>query len=72
MSDQQVRIAFMGSFLGNDEASNYRDEFFDYFGQDVKDGNLILLEDNIRFINNHWVVRILAENSQTTMELELE
>jgi len=66
----QVRIAFMGSFLGNQEAQDYRDEFFDFFGQDVENGNLVLLEDTIRFINQHWVVRILAENAQ--MELELE
>ena len=66
----QVRVSYMGSFLGNTEAQNHREEFYDFFGQDVKDGNLVILEDSIRYINNHWVVRIMAENAQQELELE--
>lgn len=66
----QVRIAYMGSFLSNLEADRYREEFYAGFQDDLDAGYLVIIEDSIRFINMHWVVRIMAENAQITMELE--
>ncbi len=66
----QVRIAYMGSFLSNLEADRYREEFYAEFQDAIDDGNLVIINDEIRFINLHWVVRIMAENAQITMEIE--
>lgn len=66
----QVRIAYMGSFLSNLEADRYREEFYAEFQDAIDEGLLVVLNDEIRFINLHWVVRIMAENAQITMELE--
>lgn len=66
----QVRIAYMGSFLSNLEADRYREEFYEEFQDDIDDGYIVVINDEIRFINLHWVVRIMAENAQITMEIE--
>ena len=64
------RIAWMGAFLGREEAEDYREEFFDTFGLDVKDGLLVILQDDLVQINNHYVVRIMAESAQQELPLE--
>lgn len=64
MSNDQVRICFVGTFIGKDEAEEYQEEFFHYFGQDIDDGLLTVLENTISQINHKWVVRIMAENAQ--------
>lgn len=66
----QVRIAYMGSFLGLDEAEQFRQEFLDGFEKDISEGLLILIEDTITKINAHHVVRILAENAQLEFEFD--
>lgn len=66
MTDQ-VRISYMGSFVDKTEAENYHQEFYDFFGQDIKDGHLVVIEDKTKWLNFKWVVRIMAENAQ--MEL---
>lgn len=67
---KEVRVVYMGAFLGRDEAEVYREEFFTEFEKDLKDGLLAIIQDDLVMINNHWVVRIMAQNAQ--MELELE
>jgi hypothetical protein len=66
----QIRLCYMGAFLGRDEAEVYRDEFFQMYGEDVKEGFLVVIQDDLVQINNHWVVRIMAENAQQELELE--
>ena len=68
----EVRIAFCGAWLSREDAEGYRDEFYEEFGQDIKDGNLVVIQDEIVLINAHHVVRILAQNAQLEMRLELE
>lgn len=70
--DGQIRIVYMGAFLGRDEAEVYREEFFTEFGNDIEAGLVVMVQDDLVFINNHWVVRIMAQNAQLEMELELE
>lgn len=65
-----TRIAYMGAFLGRTEAEAYREEFFEGFGKDVDDGHLVVIQDDLVQINNHFVVRIMAENAQGELELE--
>jgi len=69
MSDQ-VRICFVGSFIGQDEAETYREEFYKYFGEDIKSGNLAILEDTISKINLKFVVRIMAQNAQYELDFD--
>lgn len=68
----QVRVAYCGAWLSREDAEAYREEFFAEFGQDIDDGNLVVLQDDITFINAHHVVRILAQNAQLEMNLDLE
>lgn len=70
MNNTQVRLCFMGAFLSRDEAEIFREEFENGFGQDIKDGNLVVIQDDIVLINNHWVVRVMAQNSQHELDLE--
>lgn len=70
MSNTQVRIAYMGAFLSHAEAEAFREEFNVGFEQDILDGNLVLIQDDITFINNHHVVRVMAQNAQEELELE--
>lgn len=69
---KEVRVAFCGAWLSREDAENYREDFFVEFGQDIKDGNLSVIQDEIVLINAHWVVRILAENSQMVLPLDFE
>lgn len=69
---KEVRITHMGAFLGREEAEVYRDEFFESFGNDVDEGLLVVIQDDLVFINSHWVVRIMAQNAQLELPLELE
>lgn len=71
MSDQ-VRIAYMGAFLGKEQAEDYRAEFYDGFEDDIASDNLVVIQDDIVFINSHWVVRIMAQNPQLELDLEEE
>lgn len=64
-----VRICYMGAFLSNEEAEIYREEFFEGFGNDIKEGFLVVIQDDIKEINAHHVVRIMAENAQGELEL---
>lgn len=68
----EVRIAFCGAWLSREDAEGYREEFYTEFGQAIKDGNLVVIQDDITLINAHHVVRILAQNSQLEFNLELE
>lgn len=68
----EVRIAYCGAWLSRDDAEIYREQFFEEFGEAIEVGDLIIVEDTISMINSHHVVRILAENAQMEMELELE
>lgn len=69
-SGGQVRIAYMGAFLSREDAEVYREEFFSQYGQDVDEGFLCLIQDDLVLINAHWVVRIMAENAQGELPLE--
>lgn len=66
----EVRICYMGAFLGKDEAEVYREEFFENFQADLDNGDIVVIQDDLVEINSHWVVRIMAQNAQ--MELDLE
>lgn len=67
---KEVRLCYMGAFLGRDEAEAYREEFFTEFENDLKDGLLVVIQDDLVQINAHWVVRLMAENAQGELELE--
>lgn len=67
---KEVRVVYMGAFLGRDEAEVYREEFFTEFENDLKDGLLAVIQDDLVQINNHWVVRIMAQQAQLEMDLE--
>lgn len=60
----QVRLCFMGAFLSLLEAERFREEFLMGYEKDINAGHLVLVEDRIVEINNHHVIRIMAENSQ--------
>jgi len=67
----QIRMCFMGAFLSRDEAEIFREEFFIEETQEAIDnGDLVVIQDDIVFINAHWVVRIMAENPQQELPLE--
>jgi hypothetical protein len=68
----EVRIAFCGAWLSREDAEGYREDFYTEFGQAIKDGALVVIQDDITLINAHHVVRILAQNAQLEMRLELE
>lgn len=68
--DRDTKLVFMGAFLSRYEAEAFRDVSLAGFEEDLRNGNLILLEDNIRLINTHHVVRILAANPQKELPLE--
>lgn len=65
-----MRIVGHGAFLSRDEAEGYREIFMTEFEQDIKDGVLIIVEDQIKHINNHYVSQILIETAQKELELE--
>lgn len=69
---KEVRLVYMGAFLGRDEAEAYREEFFESFGGDIDAGLLVVIQDDLVQINSHYVVRIMCENAQLEMNLDLE
>jgi hypothetical protein len=67
---KEVRVVYMGAFLGRDEAEVYREEFFTEFENDLKDGLLTVIQDDLVQINAHWVIRIMAQQAQGELDLE--
>jgi hypothetical protein len=68
--DKDVKLVFMGAFLSRYEAEAFREISLSGFEEGIKNGELILLEDDIKLINTHHVVRILAANPQKELPLE--
>jgi len=66
----EVRICFMGSFVHKEEAEAHRQEFYDVYGQDVEDGNLVIIQDDILELNTKFVTRIMAQNAQGELQFE--
>lgn len=65
----QVRICYMGSFVHKEEAEAHQQEFYDVYGKDIEDGNLIVIQDDILELNTKFVTRIMAENAQGELNL---
>lgn len=65
-----TNIIFTESYLSKDAAEEARESFLDSYLDDVLNGELFLTEDEVKYINYHYVVRIMLSSKQ--MELPLE
>ena len=63
-------IIFTEAYLNREWAEDARENFLERYLDDLLDQNLFLVEDDIKYINYQYVVRILLANKQ--MELPLE
>jgi len=65
-----TKLCFIAAFLSRDEALGYRDKIYEQIADQIKDGTVILVEDEVKMINAHHVVQMLAVSPQLEMDLD--
>lgn len=61
---------YTNAFLNRQDAEHAREEFLKEYEMDIVYGKLVLAEDEIKYLNNHYVVRIMVRSPQLEMDFE--
>lgn len=65
-----INIVYTEAFLSRDQAEEARDNFMSEWEERLKNGELSILEDEVRYVNLHYVTRILLGKSQGEFEFD--
>lgn len=61
---------YTDAFLNRQDAANAREDFLKDYEMDIVQGKMILQEDEIKYLNEHYVVRIMVQSPQLEMDFE--
>lgn len=65
-----TRLVYTSAHLDSDEAQYAREDYLEDFKYQLNTGKLVIREDVVKYINAHYVVRIMLESSQLELELD--
>lgn len=67
---EKLNISFIGSYFSREDAENVREKIFKSLESQIISEGLHILEDEIKFINHQYVVRILLGQAQKELEFD--